>query len=91
MNAMESTMGETSWQDLYTTINLCNIAIKRYPTIPQVLESETNPYLGQAYGIRALMYFYGIRVWGRVPLIIEPWEGDLTQISVPRNSIEEVK
>jgi len=91
MNAMESTMGETSWQDLYTTINLCNIAIKRYPTIPQVLESETNPYMGQAYGIRALMYFYGLRVWGRVPLIIEPWEGDLTQISVPRNSIEEVK
>ena len=91
MNAMESTMGETSWQDLYTTINLCNIAIKRYPTIPQILESETNPYIGQAYGIRALMYFYGIRVWGRVPLITEPWEGDLTQIAVPRSSIEEVK
>jgi len=91
MNAMESTMGETSWQDLYTTINLCNIAIQRYPSIPQVLESETNPYMGQAYGIRALMYFYGIRVWGRVPLITEPWDGDLTQIAVPRNSIEEVK
>lgn len=91
MNAMESTMGEVSWQNLYTTINLCNIAIKRYPTIPQVLEAETNPFMGQAYGIRALMYFYAIRVWGRVPLITAPWEGDLEQIAVPRNSIEEVK
>lgn len=91
MNAMESTMAETSWQDLYKTINLCNIAIQRYPTIPQVLESETNPYMGQAYGIRALMYFYAIRVWGRVPLIIQPWEGDLNKIAIPRSSIEDVK
>ena len=91
MNAMESTMAETSWQDIYRTINLCNIGIQRYPTIPQILESETNPYMGQAYGIRALMYFYAIRVWGRVPLITEPWEGDLNKITIPRSSIEDVK
>lgn len=91
MNAMESTMGECSWGDLYSCVNMCNIAIQRYPTIPRILESEYNPYIGQAYGIRALMYFYGIRVWGRLPLITEPWDGDLTKISVKRSPIEDVK
>ena len=91
MNSMESTMGETSWKDLYSTINLCNIAIHRYPDIPQALESEINPYMGQAYGIRALMYFYGIRVWGRMPLMEVPWDGDLNDIIVPRSPIEDIK
>ena len=36
--------------------------------------ADRNDYLGQAYALRALAYFYAIRVWGDVPLFIEPTE-----------------
>ena len=36
--------------------------------------ADRNDYLGQAYALRALAYFYAIRVWGDVPLFTEPTE-----------------
>ena len=47
--------------------------------------------MGQAYGMRAFMYFYATRVWGRLPLIVDVWDGELSEINVPRSSLEEVK
>ena len=65
--------------------------IESYPNIPNITENEYGPYIGQAYGIRALMYFYGIRVWGKMPLVIHSWDGDLLTSYIPRSPIEEVK
>lgn len=91
MNALKSDMGEYSWQGLYQCIGRCNIAIESYPAIPSVLESEYAPYLAQAYSMRALMYFYIIRIWGRAPLVTSVWDGDLHNSQVSRSSIEDVK
>ena len=67
-NGLNSQSGSSSWSDLYKTIYRANAAIKHIPTSP-IGSSVSAPYLGQAYAMRALMYFYAIRVWGGVPKI----------------------
>ncbi len=77
-NGLTSSHGTTSWTNLYATIYRANAGLKHIPETglgPTVI----NPYLGQAYAMRALMYFYAIRVWGDVPLILEPYEDNSTQ------------
>lgn len=73
-NTLTSDMTECNWNNLYRTISSANFAIKNIPTIPDVSLPQIADQLGQAYTMRALMYFYAIRVWGPVPLIIEPYE-----------------
>lgn len=91
MNAIESTQNQYSWESLYGTIDRCNVAIERFPKITGLAESDWSDYVGQAYGIRALMYFYAIRVWGDVPLITKPWDGDTESYSVGRTAVADVK
>ncbi len=91
MNAVTPSMSESNWQAFYQCITRCNTGINKYPTIPNISESEYAPYMGQAYGMRAFMYFYGTRVWGKMPLINEVWDGSLESINTPRASLEEVK
>jgi hypothetical protein len=62
------------WTSLYQTINQANLAIKYVPRISMPEVASRNDYLGQAYALRALCYFYAIRVWGDVPLFTEPTE-----------------
>lgn len=87
--------GSTNWGNLYTTISLCNYGIKYYPQmIGQDIGGASatyNDYLGQCYGLRALMYFYGLRVWGKMPIITDPLEtyGQPTQFA--RSPIADVK
>ena len=50
------------------------MAIKYIPGISMPDVSDRDDYLGQAYAMRALAYFYAIRVWGDVPLYTEPTE-----------------
>jgi len=87
--------GVTRWTDIYTTISLCNYGIKYLPgMIEKNLDQGTPLYtdiLGQCYSIRALMYFYALRVWGRVPIITEPIESLSQQTQFPRSDIAVVK
>lgn len=91
MNALVPSMSESSWQAFYQCITRCNTGIEKYPTIPNILESEYAPYMGQAYGMRAFMYFWATRVWGKLPLVTSTWDGSLEAINTPRASLEEVK
>jgi len=91
MNAITPQKGEASWQYFYRVITRANVGIEKYVSIPNVLESETAPYLGQCYGMRALMYFYGTRVWGKMPLVTEVWDGSLENVNIPRASLDEVR
>ena len=87
--------GTTRWSDLYTTISLCNYGIKYLQVmIDQNIEGKASvyeDYLGQCYGLRALMYFYAVRVWGRVPLHTEPIQSLSQEIELARSPIADVK
>ena len=85
----------TTWTDLYVTISLCNYGIKY---LPQMIEknvggaaAEYRDFLAQCYGLRALMYFYGLRVWGKMPLLTEPVESVNQQLAFPRSPVADVK
>lgn len=87
--------GITRWTELYVGISLCNYGIKYFPEM--IAENRDGgqaiykDYLGQCYALRALYYFYGLRVWGKLPLQLTPVEdlGQATQL--PRSDIAAVK
>ncbi len=61
------------WTNLYFTISKANAAIKYIPEIDMNVKLR-NDYLAEAYAMRAWCYYYCIRVWGDVPLLLEPVE-----------------
>lgn len=90
-NGLTSSSGSSSWKDLYATIYRANAAIKHIPACP-VGETVSASYLAQAYTMRALMYFYAIRVWGEVPMVTEPLEDiNAQERYYGRNSLSEIK
>lgn len=91
MNSITPQRAESSWQAFYQAITRANVGIEKYPTIPNVLESEIAPYMGQCYGMRALMYFWGTRTWGKMPIVTTEWDGEMSSVNVPRSSLEDVR
>ncbi|MRX47863.1 RagB/SusD family nutrient uptake outer membrane protein [Pedobacter puniceum] len=85
----------TNWSDLYRTISLCNMAIEVFPDlIARNVDAASDQYrdqLGQAYALRGLMYFYALRVWGRVPIVNEVVTRPDQQLYYPRAPIDSVK
>ncbi|MBC8053912.1 MAG: RagB/SusD family nutrient uptake outer membrane protein [Sphingobacteriaceae bacterium] len=70
----------SNWATLYNTINVCNTVIEFGPTVRDndktISEAEVNEYLAEAYGLRAYMYFYLLRLWGEVPLQLKASSSD---------------
>ena len=78
------------WSELYQTINRANLAIKYIPNISMAPATKSR-YLGEAYAVRALCYFYAVRVWGDVPVFLEPVEKfDANEIYPSRTRREKV-
>lgn len=74
-NGLTSIMSSARWDNLYVMISRANYAIKYIPTVFEGDDSPLrNQLLGQAHALRALAYFYAVRIWGDVPLILEPYE-----------------
>lgn len=83
------------WEDLYRTISLCNFGLKYFP---QMIEADVDggsdtyrEYIGQCYAMRGLMFFYGLRIWGRIPIVTDAVESMTEQLEYPRSSIKEVR
>lgn len=68
------------WKDFYTVIGNANAVIKYGPTVlekdPTFAPEVMNSYVGEAKFMRALAYFYLIRTFGDVPLVLEPYVDD---------------
>jgi len=60
------------WAGLYRGIDRANRLIQAVPDLEDVSASDASNILGQAYGLRALHYFNLVRLWGGVPLVLEP-------------------
>jgi hypothetical protein len=74
LNGLNSLTATASWNNLYLTIGRANAAIKYLPGISELSELQRNNYMAQAYGIRAFMYFWAVRLWGDVPVRLTPYE-----------------
>lgn len=73
-NLLTSSHNAAIWTNLFQVINQANLAIKYVPKLEKGSVREKDDLLAQSYAMRALCYFYAVRVWGDVPLYTEPNE-----------------
>ncbi|MCE7055007.1 RagB/SusD family nutrient uptake outer membrane protein [Algoriphagus sp. AGSA1] len=87
-NNLNPTLNSARWDNLYETISRANYAIKYIPPVFEEGEEFGLQLLGQARALRALSYFYAVRVWGDVPLILEPYESVEQDLFNTRTDVE---
>lgn len=101
-NRLDVNMAFADWGNFYAVIQQCNLILKNVPMMLQknifqsTSTSSFNEYqriMGQAYALRALCYFYMIRIWGEVPLITEPVEvvEDINALKTPRSPMADIQ
>ncbi len=72
-NNLTATASSADWTNLYTMVSRANYAIKYIPNVYEEDNVAGRQLIGQARALRALAYFYLVRVWGDVPFITEPY------------------
>lgn len=83
-----------NWGDFYKVINSANEVIKNAPLVKEIdktfTEFQLQTLMAEAYFLRSLSYFYLVRLYRDVPLVLEPTESDNTYFYVVKSSEEEV-
>lgn len=81
-NALTPNNEFTDWTGLYRLIGMANLNLEKFPKINIIaagspkdqLDATTfNSYMAQSYAMRALAYFYIVRLWGDAPLRTVPY------------------
>lgn len=82
----------TSWSSLYTLINYCNSVLYYSPKVidPNFTDAELKAKQAEVLTLRALAYFYLVRVFRNVPLVLEPSLSDQQDYNVPQSTEDEV-
>lgn len=73
-------VGISNFAALYERINQVNLMIAKTTGTTVLTENEKNTYLGEAYGLRAFMYFHLLRSWGDVVIHTEGTDGSTIDI-----------
>jgi len=60
------------WTELYQGVCNANLAIENIPKIPNITPAALTKWMGHAKFLRALHYFWLVRLWGDVPLMLKP-------------------
>lgn len=60
------------WKVYYAGVYRCNELITRDGQIEWKDEAKHSLYMGEARALRAIMYFDMVRLWGNIPLFLEP-------------------
>ncbi len=76
------------WSYIYVAITRANAVITYVPRV-NMNETEKNQLLGEGYFLRALNYFNLVRLFGEVPLRLEPIV-TADQIPVAKSSIKDI-
>ncbi len=88
MSQLTPSTAGADWSNLYKAIATANTAIKNIPSIPDF--PRKNQLMAEALSLRALFYFYAVRVWGDVPKITEPIEGLNEASNITRSPVNEI-
>lgn len=88
-----------SWGDLYEIINVANDVLANASTAQKndktYEKAELQSHYAEAYFLRALSYFYLVRNWKDVPLVIAPFENDDNNYHIPQTPetvvVEQIK
>ena len=82
----------TRFTAFYRIINEANQAIKNIPGImvkdPTFTATEETQLMGEAYFLRAYAYFWLVRTFKEVPLVLNPSENDQQDYNVPKTTAD---
>jgi hypothetical protein len=79
------------WIDFYTFIHRVNDAIKNIPEIEFESQARKDYLLGQVYGMRGFAYYWLMKTYGKVPIVLEPTTAiDKEEVPRERSPIDEV-
>lgn len=73
------------WGAIYSSINRANIVIQNAPEVSSLSEEFINQIVAESRFLRALGYFHLVRLWGDVPLRLEP---EMVDFAIKRTSSE---
>ncbi len=87
---ISATNGAVSWDNYYKAINLANTLMYYDKEVHKVDETFTKSMMdavdAEALFIRSLSYFYLVRLWKEVPLVIHPTLSDTSNMFIPKSS-----
>ncbi|MDA3879111.1 MAG: RagB/SusD family nutrient uptake outer membrane protein [Prolixibacteraceae bacterium] len=82
------------WSSWYKIINLSNMVIEYAPLVSDrdksFSQSVMSSYVAEAYYLRALAYFFLVRNFREVPLILEPYMNDNQDYEIPKAGEQEI-
>lgn len=80
------------WQEFYKTIFTANNLIEQIESNTTVSKEVSDKFMGEAHFIRALMYFYIVRLWGDAPAITSSTaSADIdSDQAMPRKSVSDI-
>ena len=85
---IQTTNSYANWSDLYAVINACNLVIAKSEEVmdidPNYMEGDHLNNVAQMKALRSLCYFYLVRVFRDVPLILEPYKNSSQEMNVPQ-------
>lgn len=81
-----------SWASLYTLINYCNSVLYYAPQVidPNFTPKELEARMAEALTLRSLAYFYLVRTFKDVPLILDPSLSDIQDYNAAQSSENEI-
>jgi starch-binding outer membrane protein, SusD/RagB family len=89
-----SRLFDKNWSPLYNAIAKANVVLKKVPAIKDKqldLGNRRDQIMGEAYFLRGYHYYQLVKMWGGVPLIVEPVDStDPSVTQKPRNTEAEV-
>jgi starch-binding outer membrane protein, SusD/RagB family len=81
---------EAIWEVIYAAIGRTNGIIAKVPNVADLSDEERNEIIGEAHFLRALHYHNLVKLWGGVPLQLEPVETADDATNVTKASTDEV-
>ena len=78
------------WAGLYNVIAQTNLVMQKVPGINPMDEVRKAQILGEARFLRAWAYFYLVRLYGDVPLVLEPQSATSTDFYPPRAATQDI-
>lgn len=82
----------SDWSSFYKVINYCNLVLYWAPQVidPNFTASELRARESEALAIRSLTYFYLVRAYKNVPLVLTPSSSDNQNYQIPQSTEDEV-
>jgi hypothetical protein len=94
LQLLTNTSSISNWTDAYRLIGRANIVIEKVPDIPAIdsrfCVEKSKAIVGEALFLRSLAYFYLVRAFKDVPLVLQAPSSDAVDFLVPKSGSDSI-